>query len=177
MNKRITVFDIALISLLSALLFVQEELLSFLPNIQFTVFLIVLFSKKLGLLRTTIIVIIHVILDNLYMSSFNIMYTPWMLIGWLIIPITLCTIFKKVNSNIILAFLGACYSFIYCWLYIIPNVMILEIDPLAYFVSDIPFELILAGSSFLSILLLYDPLSNVFEKLKIDVENGINYKK
>ena len=115
MNKRITVFDIALISLLSALLFIQEELLSFLPNIQFTVFLIVLFSKKLGLLRTTIIVIIHVILDNLYMSSFNIMYTPWMLIGWLIIPITLCTIFKKVNSNIILAFLGVFYSFIYCW--------------------------------------------------------------
>ena len=111
------------------------------------------------------------------MSSFNIMYTPWMLIGWLIIPITLCTIFKKVNSNIILAFLGVFYSFIYCWLYIIPNVMILEIDPLAYFVSDIPFELILAGSSFLSILLLYDPLSNVFDKLKINVENGINYKK
>ena len=55
--------------------------------------------------------------------------------------------------------------------------MILEIDPLAYFVSDIPFELILAGSSFLSILLLYDPLSNVFDKLKINVENGINYKK
>lgn len=165
MSKRISVFDIALIAILSSLIFIQEELLSFLPNIQFTIFLIVLFSKKLGLLRTSLIVIIHVILDNLFMNSFNIIYTPWMLIGWLLIPLTLCTVFKGVESNVWLACLGILYSIIYCMLFIIPTVMINEVDPLAYFISDIPFECLLAASSFLSILWLYKPCAKVLDNL------------
>ena len=115
--------DITLISIFTTILFVQEQLLSSLPGVQLTVFLIILFSKKIGLVRTSLIIILHVILDNIYMASFSLMYTPAMLVGWLIIPLTICTIFKKVESPIILAILGILYSFIYCWLYIIPGLI------------------------------------------------------
>jgi hypothetical protein len=160
-NKILTVKDIAIMAVLTSILFVQEQLLSSLPGIQLTVFLLVLYSKKFGLVKSSIIIVIHVILDNLFMNSFSLMYTPTMLIGWLIIPLTLCTIFKKVESPIWLALLGVMYSFIYSWLYIIPNYFIMHIDPIAYIISDIIFEVVLAGISFITILCLYNPMSKV----------------
>ena len=163
-NNVITIKDITLIALLTTILFVQEQLLSILPNIQLTVFLLVLYSKKLGFIKTTIICFIHVLLDNLIMGSFNVIYMPFMFIGWMIIPISLNTIFKKVNSNIILAFLGILFSFLYCWIYIIPNTLILEVSFISYLVADILWEVLLATSSFLTILLLYDPCSKLFDK-------------
>ena len=163
-NNVITIKDITLIALLTTILFVQEQLLSILPNIQLTVFLLVLYSKKLGFIKTTIICFIHVLLDNLIMGSFNVIYMPFMFIGWMIIPISLNTIFKKVNSNILLAFLGLLFSFLYCWIYIIPNTLILEVSFISYLVADILWEVLLSTSSFLTILLLYEPCSNLFDK-------------
>ena len=157
--------DITIIAVMTTILFVQEQLLASLPGIQLTVFLIILFSKKLGLAKSSIIIVLHVLLDNFYMSSFSLMYTPTMLIGWLIIPLSLCTIFKKVESPILLALLGVLYSFIYCWIYIIPSYFLISISPTAYLISDIAFEITLAVISFVSILFLYKPCSKIFELL------------
>ena len=76
---------------------------------------------KFGFIKTTIIIFIHVLLDNLIMGSMNIYSIPFMFIGWFIIPLTLNTIFKKVESHISLAILGFIFSFIYCWIFIISN--------------------------------------------------------
>ena len=160
--------DIAIISALTAILFVQEQLLTSLPGVQLSIFLIVLYSKTLGLAKSSIIVVLHVLLDNLYMGSFSVMYTPSMLVGWLLIPITLCTIFKNVESPIILGVLGIIYSFVYCWLYMIPNYLIAHIDPIAYLISDIIFEIILAVCSFLTIILLYKPCKKAISLLLND---------
>ena len=164
MNK-LTIKDITIVAVFAAILFTQEQVLTFLPNVQFTVFLIVLFSKKLGFIRTFFIVLIHVILDNLVMGSFNIMYFPFMFLGWMIIPITLCTIFKKCESPLILAILGIIYAFLYSWIYVIPNVLVLEVDPWVYLVNDLWWEIILAVSSFLSIMWLYDPCAKAIDKI------------
>ncbi len=163
-NKGFTVRDITLMALFTTILFVQEEALAILPNIQLTVFLIVLYSKKLGFTRTSVIVCLHVILDNLVMGSFNFAYVPFMLIGWMVIPITMCTIFKKVESNIVLAFIGILFALIYSWIFIIPNCLILQVSFVSYLIADIFFGLMLCASSFLSILLLYKPVSKVLDK-------------
>ena len=157
--------EIAIISAMTTILIVQEQLLSVLPGIQLTVFLMILYSKKFGLTKSVIIIIVHVLMDNLLMQSFSLMYTPTMLIGWLIIPLTICTIFKKVESPLFLGILGIVYSFIYSWLYIIPNYFLIGIDPIAYLISDIIAEIILATCSFLSILLLYKKCSKVMDML------------
>ena len=47
--------DLTIIAVFSAILFVQELSLSFIPNIQLTVFLLVLYSKVFGLKKTCII--------------------------------------------------------------------------------------------------------------------------
>ena len=90
--------QITIIAAFSAILFVQEEVLTFLPNVQLTVFLLILYSKVLGFKNTTIIVCIHTLLDNIVMGSLNIIFFPFMLIGWLLIPIIVCSLLKKCNN-------------------------------------------------------------------------------
>lgn len=159
--------DIILLALLTAILFIQEQILSFLPNIQLTVFLIILYSKVFKTKKTIVMVLIYVILDNLFMGSMSLLYTPAMLIGWLIIPITMGTIFKNVEKPLYLGLLGVMYSFIYSFLFIIPNMILTKISFAAYMISDIPFEIMLAGSSFITIIWLYEPLKKVLEKLTL----------
>jgi energy-coupling factor transport system substrate-specific component len=161
----LSVKDITTIAILTTILFVQEEALTFLPNIQLTVLLIVLYSECLGWWRTSLIVLIHVILDNVVMGSLNYIYTPFMLLGWELIPLLLRTVFCRVQKPLPLAFLGILFSFLYCWLLLIPTFLVTEASFWPYFLTDLPFELILAASSFLSILWLYSPLKKVLDIL------------
>lgn|SRR5690554_297050 len=159
---KLTVKDIALITVLTSILFVQEQLLLFLPNIQLTFFLIILYSKKLGLKRSSYIVILYTVLDSLYMNAFDIIYFPFLLISWLIIPLSINTIFKRINSTLYLSVLSILYALIFSFIMMIPQVLVLNIPVLAYLASDIYFQIILATSSFISTYLLYEPLEKVF---------------
>lgn len=159
------VFDLVLIAILSSILFVFEQVLSFLPNIQITFLLIIVYSKVLGLRKTSIIILIHVLLDNLFNSSFNIYTVPFMLIGYLLIPLSLNTVFNKIDNEVHLSFLSVLFSFIYCIIYIIPNCFMLNIDFKTYFISDLYFQFLLMISSFLSVLWLYKPIYKYLNKV------------
>lgn len=157
--------DIVLLAMLTAILFAQEQILTFLPQFQFTILLMVLYSKCLGFLKASIIIFIHVILDNLVMGSFNIIYTPAMLIGWMMIPILSNTVFKKVNSPLGLGLCGILYAFLYSWSFIPATVIMTDTEFIPYLIADIPFEIMLALFSFLTIYWLYKPLSKVLISL------------
>ena len=160
--------QITIIAAFSAILFVQEEVLTFLPNVQLTVFLLILYSKVLGFKNTTIIVCIHTLLDNIVMGSLNIIFFPFMLIGWLLIPIIVCSLLKKCNNSFILASFSIIFSFVYCWIFMIPNIIFYSININTYLISDILWEIVLAISSFLTTLWLYNPCASILNKL---VEN------
>ena len=157
--------DITLCAICTSILVVQEQILAFLPNIQLTLFLMVVFSRKLGLIRTIVIITCYTLIDGLIGGPFNIIYITFMLIGWLIIPILLCTVFKKVQSPLYLALLGVMFAFTYSWINIIPNLILTSATIISYLIADYPFELLLAASSFLSILWLYTPIERVFKKI------------
>ena len=157
--------EIVLIGIFSALLFIQEQLLVSLPNIQLTVFLIILYSKSFGYKKTSLIILIYVLLDNFFIGTFNFIYFPFMLIGWSLIPIGLHTIFKKVENSTHLACLSILFSLLYSWIYIIPNSIYYNLNPFVYFISDIPFEIILCISSFITTLWLYEPCIKVLRQL------------
>jgi hypothetical protein len=160
----IIIYDIVLIALLASVLFVQEQLLAFLPNIQFTFLLIILYSKKMGLNKSALIVVIHVLLDSMFNSSFGVLYTLPMFLGYILIPITMNTVFKKVESHIMLAFLSIFFAVFYSLIFMINFVFILQVDSVAYLVADSIFQVLLASSSFLTILILYRPLSILFDE-------------
>ena len=156
---RVSIKDITTIACLSTLLFAQEQLLSILPNVQLTIFLILLFSKKIGFKKTTIIILIHVILDNLLSGYFNPLFVISMFIAYLWTPLLNSFIFKKINNPILLALISVICSFLYCWTFILPYSLLFNIKPSVYLIGDIIFELLLALSSFISTLMLY-PLVN-----------------
>lgn len=72
-----SVRDFALISVLTAILFIQEQILIFIPNVQLTFLLIILYAKKLRLTHVVMIVSIYVLIDSLFTSSFGLVYTPY----------------------------------------------------------------------------------------------------
>ena len=96
------------------------------------------------------------------MSSMNPVFMTFMMIGWSIIPIVLHIV--KVDSSMGLALLSIVFALVYSWVYIIPNVLVYEMDFMAYLMADIPFEVLLAMSSFITTLWLYEPCKKVFIK-------------
>lgn len=180
-KRKLTTKDIVLIAMLTAIIFAQEQVLSFIPQFQFTILLTILYSKCLGLIKTSIIITIHVILDNLVMGSLNYLYTPAMLVGWLLIPLLITTIFKKVNSSLGLAICSILFALLYSWSFIPMSVLTTDVDFWAYLIADIPFEVMLAVFSFLTVLWLYKPLEKVLMSLnqsyQFDKEKNENLKK
>ena len=162
-NRKLNTYDIVLTGILTAILFVQEEALTFIPNVQLTVFLIVLYSKTVGYFRTSIIIFIHVLLDNLVMGSMNVVTFVPMLIGWELIPIIICTLGRKVEKPVFLALFSIPIVLIYDFIFALFNYWILDIDLITWYTSGIIFDIVLIMSTFLSILWLYTPLKKVID--------------
>lgn len=157
--------DLAIISFCSVILFVMDELLHLLPNIQLTVFLLILFSRKCGIARTAIIIVIYVLLDSLYMGAVNPVYVSFMILGWMNIPLLIELVFPKVENEFKLALISILCALIYCWTFMIPNILVYKMEFRNYLVADLPFEVMLALSSFISTLWLYKPCSKAWDTI------------
>lgn len=157
--------DIALIAVLAAVLFAQQIALSFIPNISFTALLVILYMRLLGFKKTTMIIFVHVISINLLSPFGPVMplHIPSMLIGWMLIPILLSTIFKGFKSVWTLSIFGFIFGFVYGWMFIPVSVFALGIPFMEYLLMDLIFELIMGISNFLAILWLYEPMYKFLE--------------
>ena len=122
----IKVKDIAIMVMLAALLFVQEEALTLIPNIQFTFLLIMLYGAVLGPKKASLIVLVHVLLDNLFMSSFIPTVMLPMLIGH---EITMLIGYYLKNKNTIILSIGITIaSIIYAFLFFITTIFVYDIN-------------------------------------------------
>lgn len=155
--------DVALLGILNAILYLVDQVLSFVPFLQLSMLLIILFSRKMGALKTSIIVIIYVILEYIG-AGFNLLFFIFSVIGWLFVPLLTNFLFRKTKSVISIALQGVLFSFLYSWIHIIPSCIIIESSIIDYLSMDIIFEISLAISSFVSILLLYKPLEKVIDR-------------
>lgn len=155
--------DVALLGILNAILYLVDQVLSFVPFLQLSMLLIILFSRKMGTLKTSIIVIIYVILEYIG-AGFNLLFFIFSVIGWLFVPLLTNFLFRKTKSVISIALQGVLFSFLYSWIHIIPSCIIIESSIIDYLSMDVFFEISLAISSFVSILLLYKPLEKVIDR-------------
>lgn len=160
--KPLTIKDISIMVMLAGILFVQEELLTFIPNIQFTFILIMVYGAVLGPKKAGLIVLIHTILDNLFMSSFIPTVMLPMLIGH---EITMLIGYFLRNRNTIILSIGIiASSIIYAALFFVTTIYVYDIKPIAYLIADIPFDIILISCNVLCVILLYKPLYKVLNK-------------
>ena len=167
MGKRYkAIKDAARIAVFAAILFVQQYALSFLPNVQATVLLLVIYTKMIGFKKTSLIIIIHVIIYNILAPFGPVipLHLISMTFGYLIIPILLTTVFKKMSEPFTLACFGFIHGFIYGWSFLPITVFIMNIPFLEYFIMDLPYQLIMSISSFLTILWLYEPIVKLLKQ-------------
>lgn len=157
---------IARIAIFAAVLFLQEQLLTFLPNVQLTQLLIVLYFYLFGFLDTAAIIVIHVLLDNLTMGSWSLFYTPTMLIGWLLLPLLLLWLAPHSKNSLWIGIITFLHGFVYSWLFLGASVLLWEMEPWTYFMADIQFELILALNGFVTVWFLFPPLRMALQKVQ-----------
>ena len=167
--------DIIIVSFMATILVVQEEALSFIPNFQFTFLLIITYSVVFGFKRTFFIITIHVVLDNIFMGTFNLFALCPMFFSYILIDAVICLF--KVKSAIKLAFLSILFSLIYAISFIPFGLFILDVKLEQYIIADIPYDLILICTNFLLVLWTYEPLSRSLTTLLDNYEMKQCYDK
>lgn len=162
-NNKITVRELCILAFMSVLLFIQEELFVFIPNFQFTFLLLAIYVSVFGFKKTSLIIFAHVLLDNIYMGSL----TPIVMIPmWLGYMIYIGIIWLLKNKNIWLLTLGGILgAYIYCMLFLVTNIVFLEIDVYLYWLADIPFEIMLISTIAFTMIYLYKPLRRKLSEL------------
>jgi hypothetical protein len=147
--------------MLLALLVAQEELLVFIPQVQLTVILIIVFARYLTYKELIPLVLAYVLLDNMIMGSLNLLYSLPMFLSWPLLAIVARALRKK--PDYVLFIWGVAFAFIYSWMFIPVNMLVQDaFDPWLYFIIDLPWEIALAANSAATFLLLHKPLTSLF---------------
>ncbi len=154
-------------ALMVTIMVVQKWLLAIIPNFQFTTLLIILFFFVFGNKPTILITILYVIVDNLYMGTFHLIYTPIMVLAWVSLVLILLP-FKKCNNIWILALIGSVHGLIYALCYALGGVIFYQIDIVAYILADMPFTILLVVSNFITIIWLYKPLHKMLSIFMVE---------
>ena len=160
-NAKITTKELCVLAFMTAILFVQEQLLSFIPNVQFTFMLISLYTVVFGLKRTSIIVFVHVLLDNIIMGSINPVVMLPMLIGYEILA--LLVYFVKNKGLVLITIMSVIGTIIYCFSFLVANTLFLDVNFIAYFIADIPFQILLITSTIITMMYAYKPLEKILK--------------
>ncbi|MBO5415045.1 MAG: hypothetical protein J6A83_00260 [Clostridia bacterium] len=147
--------ELTLLAMLTAILFVQETLLSSIPNIQFSVLLIMVYAATLGIPKAMLVMTVHVLLDNIIWGSLNPLTACPMWLGWFIL-ILIGFALRKTPLPAIVAgsVLG---SIIYCLCFALFNYLFMDINIIAYLTADIIFEILMCCSSVVTVMFLYRP--------------------
>lgn len=163
-----------LIAMSVAILFVQEQMLMILPNISFSVLLIVLYASIFEFKENIILITAYVILDNMFLGGFNLFYMIPMLIAWYIIPISYHTFLRKTTNEVKLARFALAFGFVYGWIFMPFSLIQMGMTNfIPYLTADLLFEITMAISGFLTVYWLFKPLYNGVNGL---VNNQYNYK-
>ena len=160
-TKRLLMIAIAI-----SITFVQEQMLLFLPNIQFTVLLVFVFVSIFTFKESLIYIIGYVLLDNLYLGGFNLFYMLPMFFAWGCIPLIYHTLLSKTRNEKKLAFVALIFGFVYGWMFIPARMIQTGIDEFwPYLIADLPFEIIMSVTGFVTVYWFYPNLLRVLESI------------
>ena len=155
-----------MIAVAVSITFVQEQALNMLPNIAFTVVLIVVFTSVFTFKESMVYIFVYTFLDCLYWGTLDILTMAPLFIGWSLIPISYHTILRKTRSEYKLAIFGIIFGFVFGWVFIPFQMLKLGITEIwPYILADIWFEVLMAACGGLTILWLYKPLTETLNKI------------
>jgi len=165
-----------MIALAVPIIIIQEQLLVMVPNVQFTVVLIILFSSIFSLKESIIMVLVYVLIDSMYMGALNPLYMTPIVLGWSFIPLSIHTYLRGTKSEMKLAVFALGFGFLYGWIFIPFKIIEQGITTVwPYFIADLPFEIIMAATGFITVILLFKPLYKIIKQY--DTEDLHTYRK
>ena len=163
MSKRNTnVKELCFLALMAAVLFVQETLLSSLPNIQLTVLLLMVYAATVGLSRAILVMTVHVLLDNLLWGSMSPTQFLPMWLGWFFVLVIGYLLRKR--SLVWIATGAVLGSILYCLTFAAFQCLFLHLDLKAYLIAEILFEILLCCSSAVTVTFLYRPAEKLLTR-------------
>lgn len=159
---KISIKDLVLIALLSALLLVLQVGLAFLPNIEVVSLLIIiytLFFKK----KTLYIIYIFALLEGL-IYGFGIWWIMYLYVWTILWGITM--LLKEEKSPIIWAFISGFFGLFFGTLCSVPYFITGGVSMgLSWIASGLMMDIIHGIANFFVALVLFQPLSAAFEKV------------
>ncbi len=161
--------DIAVLSLMTALMIVAKVALASLPNIELTSFLIIMFTLCFGK-KAAFVIPVYVLLENL-IFGFNVMWSIAYMYIWYL-PFLLALSVRKHKNALSLSIMSGFFGLFFGFLCSFPLLFIsfggygVGISAMiAYWIAGIPFDIIHAVGNFTIMLTLYKPTSRILEKM------------
>ncbi len=163
MSKRtVNVRELCFLALMAAVLFVQETLLSSLPNIQLTVMLLMVYAATVGISKAALVMTVHVLLDNLLWGSMSPTNLFPMWFGWFsVLVIGFLLRNRSLGWLVSGAVLG---SVLYILIYAVVQCRVFRLDLATYLVTGLLFEILLCCSSAITVAFLYQPAEKLLKR-------------
>ncbi len=162
-RKPLSVRNLALMGLLSALLLGVQLGFAFLPNIELVSLLIILYTRHLQY-RVLPVIYVFVLLEGLFFG-FGIWWIMYLYIWAILSGLTM--LFRKNSSLIGWAMLSGGFGLLFGALGSIPYIVLSGPQAaFAWFVAGIPFDITHGISNFLVCLALFKPLDFLFVQMK-----------
>jgi energy-coupling factor transport system substrate-specific component len=159
---KLTVRELVALALMTALLFVAQAALSFLPNIELVSLLIIVYTLCF---RQKVLYVIYAfaVLEGL-LYGFSMWWVTYLYV-WTVLA-ALAWAFRRMQSPLGWAILSGAFGLGFGALCEIPFLMTIGWRAaLAAWVSGIPFDLLHCGGNFLAALALFVPLRRLMDRL------------
>lgn len=155
--------DYVLVALLAGILFISKEILAFLPSVELVSFLVIIYTRSLGLKKTILITFIFAALETLVygIGVWTIMYV----ILWSLLSILTHLLSSYLTTELKLALFSGAFGLSFGFLYEIPYFIIDFKLGLGVWIQGIPFDLIHCICNYIVILCLYEPVYPRFKQL------------
>lgn len=157
--------SIVILAFLTAILFISQIALSFLPNIEIVTLLIILYTQFFKK-KVFLIIYLFALLEGL-LYGFGIWWIMYLYV-WSILALIVLFL-GKIRINIPWAIISGFYGLFFGSLCAIPYFVIGGwAAGFGYWISGIPFDIIHCIGNFTVTLVLYKPLYYIFQRLNLN---------
>jgi hypothetical protein len=141
------------LAMYASLMVVADYALAFIPNVQVIMLLVIALAVSVKPMESIIAVSVYVLADNLLGYGLS-WYTIPMLIGWNLVAVSAYFISGLVpvaHNDKIYALASIVFSAWYSVPFAFTTVLLYQVDLWQYLVADLPFMIVLALSSYLTV--------------------------
>lgn len=162
--KKTSVFDVALVGIMVAVIEVCKVAMMELPNIELTSFWLLMFSKHFGN-RVYFVVPVFILIEGAIFGfgDWWVMY----LYAWPLL-VLVAKLFRKSDEPLTWAIISGVFGLGFGFLCVLSKTLFLGSvqAAFAWWIAGIPWDLVHGGANFVLMLLLYKPMSKAMIRVK-----------